>query len=68
MPRGFSGGTSGKGPICQCRRQKRGRLHLWVGKIFWRRKWQPTPVLWTENTMDRGAWWTMVHRVTKSWP
>ena len=21
-----------------------------------------------KNTMDRGAWWTMVHRVTKSWP
>ena len=20
-----------------------------------------------ENPMDRGAWWTMVHRVTKSW-
>ena len=20
-----------------------------------------------ENPMDRGAWWTTVHRVTKSW-
>ena len=20
-----------------------------------------------ENSMDRGAWWTMLHRVTKSW-
>ena len=20
-----------------------------------------------ENTMDRGVWWTAVHRVTKSW-
>ena len=20
-----------------------------------------------ENSMDRGAWWAMVHRVTKSW-
>ena len=20
-----------------------------------------------ENPMDRGAWWAMVHRVTKSW-
>ena len=25
----------------QCRRC---RFHLWVGKILWRRKWQPTPV------------------------
>ena len=35
------GGSSGKEPTCQCRR--RG-FHSWVGKIPWRRKWQPTPV------------------------
>ena len=28
----------------------------WVGKIPWRRKWQPTPVFLPENSMDRGAW------------
>ena len=28
----------------------------WVGKILWRRKWQPTPVLLLENPMDDGAW------------
>ena len=22
---------------------------------------------WLENPMDRGAWWTTVHRVAKSW-
>ena len=27
----------------------------WVGKIPWRRKWQPTPVFLLENSMDRGA-------------
>ena len=32
---------SGKGSTCQCRR--RG-FDPWVGKIPWRRKWQPTPV------------------------
>ena len=32
---------SGKEPTCQCRR--RG-FDPWVGKIPWRRKWQPTPV------------------------
>ena len=28
----------------------------WVGKILWRRKWQPTPVLLLENPMDEEAW------------
>ena len=23
-----------------------GGVYLWVGKIPWRRKWQPTPVFW----------------------
>ena len=30
-----------KKPACQGRRRK---FSLWVGKIPWRRKWQPTPV------------------------
>ena len=29
---------------CQCRRHKRCRFSPWVGKMPWRRKWQPTPV------------------------
>ena len=32
---------SGKESACQCRRC---RFHPWVGKIPWRRKWQPSPV------------------------
>jgi len=32
---------SGRESFCQCR--TRG-FDLWVGKIPWRRKWQPTPV------------------------
>ena len=32
---------SGKESICQCRRWG---FNLWVGKIPWRRKWQPTSV------------------------
>ena len=35
------GGSDGKESACQCR--KCG-LDPWVGKIPWRRKWQPTPV------------------------
>ena len=41
---GFPGGTSGKESTCQCRRCKRYGFNPWVGKIPWRRKWQPTLV------------------------
>ena len=34
----------GKEPSCHCRRHKRHGFDSWVGKIPWRRKWQPTPV------------------------
>ena len=35
---------SGKEATCQCRRFRRPGFNPWVGKIPWRRKWQPTPV------------------------
>ena len=41
---GFPGGASGKEPACQCRRHKRCRFDPWVGKIPWRKTWQPTPI------------------------
>ena len=34
----------------------------WVGKIPYRREWQPTPVF----PRDRGDWWATVHGVAKS--
>ena len=40
----FPGGTSGKESTCQCMRCQRRRLDLWVGKIPWRKEWQPTPL------------------------
>ena len=33
---------SGKEFTCQCKRHKRRGFDPWVGKIPWRRKWQPT--------------------------
>ena len=64
---GFLGGTSGKESACQCRRHKSCTADPWVGKIPWRRKWQPTPVLLSmENSMDREAWWTPVYGAAKS--
>jgi len=35
-------GSHGKESACQCRRTG---FDLWVGKIPWKREWQPTPVL-----------------------
>ena len=34
----------GKESTCQCWRHRRHWFDPWVGKIPWRRKWQPTPV------------------------
>ena len=44
----------------------RHRFDYWVRKIPWRKAWQPTPVFFLENPMDRGAWQAIVHRVAKS--
>ena len=48
-------GASGKELACQYERLKRPGFDPWVGKIPWRRVWQPTPVFlprefpWTEE-------------------
>ena len=47
---------------CQC---KKCGFNLWVRKILWRRKWQPTLVSCLGNPMDRGPWWATVHGVVK---
>ena len=38
----FPGGSDGRVYL----QYRRPRLESWVGKISWRRKWQPTPVFW----------------------
>ena len=38
---GFQGSANAEEPACQFRRHWQG---AWVGKIHWRRKWQPAPV------------------------
>jgi len=35
---------SSKESACQCRRHRRYGFNPYVGKIPWRRKWQPTPL------------------------
>ena len=53
---------SGKEPTCQCRRCE---FNSWVGKIPWRRKWQPNQCSCLWNPMDRRAWGAVVHGVAK---
>ena len=43
-PTCFTSGASGKESACQCRMCGEVGFDLWVWKIPWRRKWQPTPV------------------------
>ena len=50
---GFPSSSTAKDSACQCRRP---RFDPWVGKISWRRKWQPTPVFLPEKSMDGGTW------------
>ena len=45
--------ASGKEPACQSRRHKRLRFDPWVGKIPWRRTWQPTPVFFPGESLGQ---------------
>ena len=66
---GFPGGISGKESAYQCRRHRRRGFNLWVRKIPWRKKWQPTPVFLpgeSHGQRDRGAWQATANRITKS--
>ena len=44
----------------------RPRFDPWVRKILWRREWLPTPVFLPGGFHRQGAWWAIVHAVTKS--
>ena len=56
----FPGGSDGKVSACNVGDQG---SDPWVGKIPWRRKWQPISL---DNPIDAGDWWATVHRVAKS--
>ena len=44
------GSASGKESAYQCRRCKRREFNPWVGKVPWKRAWQPTPVFLSEES------------------
>ena len=46
----FPDGSDGKRIHLQCRRSG---FHPWVGKILWRREWQPTPVFLFEEFQEQ---------------
>ena len=51
-----------KNPPCQCRRP---RFDPWVGKLPWRKEWQPTPVFLTGHFHGQRSFRAIVHRVPK---
>ena len=63
----FPGGSDGKESVCNA-----GDLgsipgfDSWVGKIPWRRAWQPIPGFLLENPIDGGAWRATVHGIAQS--
>ena len=65
-----AGGTSVKEPACQGRRSKRCRFDPWVGKIPWRRAWQPAPVFLpgeSHGQRSRTGYSPQGHRVKHDW-
>ena len=64
---GFPDGSDGKESACNV-----GDLGWipgldpWVGKIPWRRKWQPTPIFWPGKCHGWRTWRATVHGVAKS--
>ena len=57
-------GSDGKASVYQCGRPG---FNSWVGKIPWRRKWQPTPVLLPRKSYGwRSVVQATVHGVAKS--
>ena len=59
---GFSTDTSGKEPVCQCRRHKRLGLIPRSGRSPGGGNGSPLQFL----PMNRGTWWATVHSVAKS--
>ena len=73
---GLSRWFSGKESPCECRRC---RFNPWVGKIPWRRKWQPTLVFWPgkphgqeepdrlQSMRSRKRWTWLGNETTTKW-
>ena len=63
---GFPGDASGKEPACQRRIHRGPGFDPCVGKIPWRKAWQPTPVLLPGESRGQRSLAAIVHRIAKS--
>ena len=70
----FAGSTIGKEPTYQCRKHKRCSFDLWVGKIPWRRAWQPNPAFFPREShghrslVGYSLWGCRVNMIKTTWP
>ena len=62
----FTGGISGKESTCQCRKLRDLGMVPGLGGSPGGGYSNPLQYFCLENPMDRGAWWAMLPRVTKS--
>ena len=53
-------------PLASAGRCKRHGFDPWVGKIPYRKAWQPTPVFLPGESHGERSLWAIVHRVAKS--
>ena len=58
---------TGKESAYWCRRHSRHKFTSWVGKMLWRRKWQPTLVFLPGRSHKQESVGLESTRVTKSW-
>ena len=59
-------GSVVKNPPAMQETCRRHEFSPWVGKIPWRRKWQPTLVFLPGESQGRGAWWAAVYGIAQS--
>ena len=64
---GFPGGTSVKEPTTNSGDVREAGLVPGSGRSSGGGNGNPHQCSSLENPMDRGAWWAMDHRITKSW-
>ena len=55
-----------KNPPANAGKCKRHGFDPWVGKIPYRKAWQPTPVFLPGESHGERSLWAIVHRVAKS--
>ena len=65
-PNPLLSGAGSKGSACNVDDINRSRFDIWVGKIPWRRVWQPTPVILPGESHGQRRLGATAHGVTKS--